>query len=88
MYIENGFVETSTDTNGNATNVVAVPANPPQNYQVAFTIDHVGDHGVIVFNERIQNPDGSLTVNGAHMYLQGPTALGHVIIAQVTCGHV
>ncbi len=85
--IENGFVDTATDGDGNPTSRVAVPSNPPQNYQVPFTINSVGDHGVMVFNERIQNADGSLTVNGAHMYLQGPFALGDVIIAQVTCGH-
>ncbi len=60
----------------------------PQNDTVAFTINNVGDQGYIVFNERIQNPDGTLTVNGSHMYMQGPFALGEVIIAQVTCGHV
>ncbi len=87
VHIENGFVDTATDSAGNPVSTVAVPANPPQNYQVPFTINSVGDHGVIVFNERIQNPDGSLTVNGSHMYLQGPFALGEVIIAQVRCGH-
>ena len=85
--IENRFVDTATEAEGSPTSRVAVPANPPQNYQVPFTIDSVGDHGVVVFNERIQNADGSLTVNGSHMYLQGPFALGEVIIAQVTCGH-
>lgn len=85
--VENGFVDTATDGAGNPTSRVAVPSNPPQNYQVSFTINSVGDHGVVVFNERIQNPDGSLTVNGSHMYLQGPFALGEVIIAQATCGH-
>ncbi len=88
VYIENGFVDTATDADGNPTSRVAVPANPPQNYSVPFTINSVGDHGVVVFNERIQNADGSLTVNGSHMYLQGPFALGDVIIAQATCGHV
>ena len=87
VYIENGFVDTATDSEGNPTSRVAVPPNPPQNYTVPFTIASVGDHGVVVFNERIQNPDGSLTINGSHMYLQGPFALGEVIIAQVTCGH-
>ncbi len=88
VYIENGFVDTATDSEGNPTSRVAVPSNPPQNYRVPFTINSVGDQGVMVFNERIQNADGSLTVNGAHMYMQGPFALGDVIIAQVTCGHV
>ncbi len=39
----------------------------------------------IVFNEQVKNPDGSLTVNAVHQYLDGPTAIGDLIIGQVRC---
>ena len=35
-----------------------------------FVISNVGDRGVVVFNERFENPDGSTTVNALHMYLE------------------
>ena len=86
--VRHGVVDTSVGQDGYPTSQVQVPEFPPPNYTVPFTIDNVGDHGVMVFNEVINNADGSITVNGAHMYLQGPIALGDLIIAQVKCGHV
>jgi hypothetical protein len=85
--IKNGRVDVSTDADGSPTKTVVVPDPTPRNYRVDFTIDNVGDHGYIIFNERIKNADGSLTVNASHMYMQGPIALGEVIIGQVKCGH-
>jgi hypothetical protein len=88
-----GWVDTKLDANGYPVNTVAVPTNISAgltfNYRVNFTIDNISpdEHGHMIFNERITNPDGSYTVNGAHMYLEGPTAVGDVIIAQSTCGH-
>ena len=95
--IKNGRVDTATDASGYPTNTVVVPDNPPPNYRVDFTIDNVGDHGHMVFNEQTNNVDTSLrtnpspptlTVNGAHMYMEGPTALGDVFIAQVQCARL
>ncbi|HSH23812.1 MAG TPA: hypothetical protein VK975_07110, partial [Acidimicrobiales bacterium] len=63
-----------------------VPVNPPANSTRTGTIDHVGDSYRIVFNEHVANPDGSLTVNAAHLYLLGPTAVGEMIIGQSVCG--
>ncbi len=63
-----------------------VPGTPTPNLEITGTLDHVGDSFRIVFNEQITNPDGSLTVNGAHLFLLGPTAVGDVIIAQSVCG--
>jgi len=85
--VKDGRVDTATDANGYPTNTVAVPNPTPVNHRVDFTINSVGDHGYVIFNEQINNPDGSLTVNGSHMYLEGPFAVGEVIIAQVKCGH-
>jgi hypothetical protein len=63
-----------------------VPTNPGANYTREGTIDHVGDSYRIVFNEQSVNADGSVTVNAAHMYLLGPTAVGDMVIGSSTCG--
>lgn len=84
--ISGGKVATSTDANGDTLTSVNVPSVPPVNYTVHGTINHVGDSFRIVFNEHVTDADGSVTVNAAHMYLQGPFALGDMVIAQATCG--
>jgi hypothetical protein len=61
-----------------------VPANPPPNYTLDGTLDHVGDSFRVVFNEQILTND-SITVNAAHMYLIGPTAIGDMVVAQSRC---
>jgi hypothetical protein len=86
VQLADAVVVTSTDPFGNPRTTVAVPAIPPVNDAVAFTIDNVGDHGTVVFNERIDNTDGSTTLNAVHMYLQGPIAIGDLVIGQVRCG--
>lgn len=48
----------------------------------------MGDVFTAVYNEHVHNPDGSLTVNGVHMYLFGPTAVGEVVKGQATCGRL
>ena len=63
-----------------------VPASPAPNYTRTGTLDHVGDSYRIVFNEQVTNTDGSKTVNAAHMYLLGPTAVGDLVIGSSTCG--
>lgn len=84
--LTDAFVVTSTDRFGNPTTTVAVPPNPPVGFTVPFVISNVGDRGVIVFNERVDNPDGSTTVNAVHMYMQGPVAIGDMVIGQARCG--
>jgi hypothetical protein len=88
--IKNGYVDTATDANGYPTRTVAVPADTAhgltQNYRVDYTLNNVGDHGYVIFNERINNADGTTTINGAHMYMQGTHSFGDVIIAKTVCG--
>ncbi|HUR23088.1 MAG TPA: hypothetical protein VMZ73_04380 [Acidimicrobiales bacterium] len=62
-----------------------VPDNPPVNYTRTGVLTNVGDRYRIVYNEHIIDPDGSLTVNGVHMYLLGDIAVGDQIIGQVRC---
>ncbi len=86
VQLSNAVVDTSTDAEGYPLTQVAVPSNPPINYTVPFELSNMGDHGVIVFNERVNNPDGSTTLNAVHMYMQGPIAIGDMVIGQARCG--
>lgn len=55
----------------NPEGVVTIPTNPPPNYKVAGHV-HLGstttDYFVVVFNEQVVNPDGSITVTAVHEY--------------------
>ena len=74
------------DTSGEeGEEIVNVPLNPEPNTTYSGTIP-AGDNFRYVFNEQIMNADGSITVNAAHQYLLGPTAVGDLIIGQVICG--
>ena len=96
--IVNGILETSYHTGDDPTTLLVVeeegdpkttepiPTNPAPNYTRSGTIDHVGDSYRIVFNEQVVNADGSKTVNAAHMYLLGPTAVGDLVVGSSTCG--
>ena len=66
--------------------VIDLPASPAPNTAREGKIETVGDTFRYVFNEQIMGSDGSITVNAAHLYLIGPTALGDVIIGQSVCG--
>lgn len=66
--------------------VIDIPASPAPNTAREGKIETVGDTFRYVFNEQVVGADGSLTVNAAHLYLIGPTALGDVIIGQSICG--
>jgi hypothetical protein len=86
VQLDGAVVVTSTDQWGIPTGAVSVPRNPPVGFRVPFVINNVGDHGVVVFNERVGNADGSTTLNAVHMYMQGPIAVGDMVIGQVRCG--
>ncbi|HEV2070393.1 MAG TPA: hypothetical protein VGR26_11410, partial [Acidimicrobiales bacterium] len=49
-------------------------------------IETVGDRFRYVFNEQVENDDGSFTVYAAHLYLLGPFATGDLLIGESTCG--
>ncbi|HEX6357422.1 choice-of-anchor P family protein [Actinophytocola sp.] len=57
-----------------------VGANPAPNTTVDLAAAKV------VFNEQIQQADGSLTVNAVHIYLKARIGAGHVVLAKATCG--
>ena len=83
-----GTVRTSEgnpDVDGDDTDVT-VPSNPAPNTTYTGTIEAVGDTFRYVLNEQVRSADGTLTVNAAHMYLLGPTAVGDLIIGQSRCG--
>ncbi|HUQ62751.1 MAG TPA: hypothetical protein VM121_03240 [Acidimicrobiales bacterium] len=82
----NGILYTSTNPDGGGATQEPIPDNPPPNYTRSATINHVGGHPTVVFNEQLVNTDGSLTVNAYHMLLFGPVAVGDQIVGQVTCG--
>ncbi|MDQ6617335.1 MAG: hypothetical protein M3083_21965 [Actinomycetota bacterium] len=84
-----GKLVTATDTNGNPTTTVAIPANPPANdtisgYLYAGTTDK--ETFTWIFNQQKVNADGSITVTAAHQILIGPTAKGDLYIGQAVCG--
>lgn len=86
--IANGKLVTSEgnpNVDGDET-TVALPANPAPNTTINGAIETVGDTFRYVFNEQTVNADGSITVNAAHQYLLGPTAVGDLIIGQAVCG--
>jgi hypothetical protein len=83
---KNAQLATKTDVEGNPIDQEAVPDSPPANYTKSGVITNVGDVFTVVYNEQIVNSDGSLTVNGVHMYLFGPVAVGEVVRGQATCG--
>ncbi|CAA9275684.1 MAG: RTX toxins and related Ca2+-binding proteins [uncultured Acidimicrobiales bacterium] len=82
----NAILYKSTDSAGEPTDPEAIPDNPPVNYTRSGVLTNVGDYYTVVYNEQIVNPDGSLTVNAAHMYLFGRNAVGEIIKGQATCG--
>jgi hypothetical protein len=61
-----------------------VPSNPAPNTEFTGTIDHVGDTYRVVYNEQVRSGNG-ITVNAAHLYLLGPSAVGDLIIGQSRC---
>jgi len=66
------------------------PPPPPQDPNLPnrghIHVNGSVDYFHVVFNEQITNPDGSLTVNAVHEFLDGPTAIGELIIGQSVCG--
>ncbi len=86
--ITGGTIRTHAQAEDHPEGVVDIPTNPSPGHTVEGHL-HIGasqDNFRYVFNEQIENADGSITVNAAHMYLLGPTAEGELIIGQSRCG--
>ena len=81
----NAVMSKSTTPAGEPLEEEKIPDNPPPNYTRTGVLTNVGDRYRIVYNEQIIEPDGSITVNGVHMYLLGDIAIGESIIGQVRC---
>ena len=75
---------TNLDSDADDT-VIDLPANPAVNASFTGKIETVGDTFRLVLNEQTTT-NGGITVNAAHFYLLGPTAVGEVIIGQSRCG--
>ncbi|HVM14793.1 MAG TPA: hypothetical protein VM287_10760 [Egibacteraceae bacterium] len=81
--ITGGVVHNAERPDGTIGDLV-VPENPPVNYTVAVDIEFARYN--YIFNEQIENPDGSITVNAVRMEpLTGPLQ-GTMILGQVVCG--
>lgn len=68
---------------------VPLPANPAPNTPPVdghIHINNTTDNFRYAFNEQFVNPNGSITVNAAHQYFLGPTAVGDLFIGQSACG--
>jgi hypothetical protein len=75
----------STTSAGEPLDEEKIPDNPPPNFTRTGVLTNVGDRYRIVYNEQFIDPDGSITVNGYHMYLLGDIAIGDSIVGQVRC---
>jgi hypothetical protein len=75
----------STTSAGEPLDEEKIPENPPPNFTRTGVLTNVGDRYRIVYNEQFVDPDGSITVNGYHMYLLGDIAIGDSIVGQVRC---
>ncbi len=83
--ITRGVVVTAAHANGEPKTTKAVPAKPSVNQKMTGR-NSIGDKFKIVFNEQKKSRDGTLTVVAVHIYLQGPNAVGDVVIAESHAG--
>lgn len=79
--IVKGELVTAADADGNPTATETIPSHPDVNFTLTGVND-IGDQFKAVFNEQTVGADGTITVTGVHLYLQGPTAVGDVVIAR------
>jgi len=86
--ITGGVIQTAEgDIDLTGDEVYAVlPLHPAPNTEYPGQIETVGDTFRYVLNEQVTDPDGSLTVYAAHLYMIGPTAIGDVYVGGVHCG--
>lgn len=84
--VTKGILETSYNKETQeAATTETIPERPPPNLAFNGTIDHVGDHFRVVYNEQIVE-GRTITVRAAHMYLLGNIAVGDLIVGESICG--
>lgn len=66
-------------------NIAGSPA-PNTTYTGHLHIGSTTDSWKVVFNEQVNNADGSVTLNGVHEYFLGPSLTGDLIIGRALCG--
>lgn len=79
--IVKGELVTAADADGNPTATETIPSHPDANFTLTGVND-IGDQFKAVFNEQTVDADGTITVTAVHLYLQGPTAVGDVVVAR------
>jgi hypothetical protein len=83
--VNGGTIETKLDKDsGTALSTEPIPTNPAPNTEITGTVDTAGDNFRVVLNEQVKSGNG-ITVNAAHLYLLGPSAVGDLIIGQSRC---
>jgi hypothetical protein len=73
---------TVLNPNSNPEGVVTIPTDPPPNYAVGGHLhlgDSTTDYFVLVFNEQVVNPDGSITVTPVHEYFGYKLVNGNIV---------
>jgi hypothetical protein len=85
--IVGGQLVTATDTNGNPTTTVTIPASPTANYTISgFLYASPTDKETFTFVFNQQTVSGSITVIAGHEELFGPTAKGDIYFGESVCG--
>ncbi len=66
---------------------VDIPADPAPNtsFEGHIHVNGATDQFQYIFNEQVTNADGSITVNGGHEKILGPTAVGDLLVGQTKC---
>ncbi|HUR17947.1 MAG TPA: Ig-like domain-containing protein, partial [Acidimicrobiales bacterium] len=87
LQVDNGDEDPTNATPDHPPVDVTLPARPAPNttYEGHLHIGNTTDTFRWVFNEQVVNAD-SITVDAAHLFLIGPTAVGELIVGQSTCG--
>jgi len=85
--LKGGKLTTSVGTNFDSDaddTVVDLPSDPAPDTKYTGKLEQVGDTFRVTLNEQIKSA-GSVTVNAVHLFLDGPVAVGELIIGQSHC---
>lgn len=78
------------DSGEHGPTTVNVPANPEPGHRISGHLHFPGaqDDFELIFNEQVENGDGSLTVNAVHQVMKGDSAVGDLYVGRSVCGVV